>query len=1008
MLTESHHRNIIKSKKMKKKKKDPKLLEMHLFSVLFSFSLIATLAERLVTIPPNIPFTSPQSVRGGQSRGSWVTFSNSSSALTLSTPLFCLSLSASQGSLLSLIDIPTAETLFYGSAYDQLWALVGPSGSLNNNALPFSWTWQPGGDGGGELVLNWVRTGGLGEKVRVTVAVPNEVRWFDMTFEMLSAPSSGTGAIWDSLWFPSMALVNLSSERAGTFFPILPGLTLNSSFFSAGVPTNLPYPGGGMFAELIHFSPSPTVSVSLATISGPNLTIPHFKGLYPASSSGEGLWRYAHSISPVNVTDGCDPQNGGWGGTAAKPTESYSTQIPPPCALGLQGSVRVRIAVNGSVFDDVMLYGVSNGLLPPPTSWSLGNSRSSSNTTILTPYGSNFLPSLLSKVPPTSNSTPSARLRALARGPFVKVDAVGLGLNFSEYPTKLLAALAPLGPGLILHSVAWEPVAFDHFYPDLLPPNPRFGSGCTFQTALQALSQAGHLSVPYSNPTWWDPSAPTLSGLPSPLTLSSVSTLNSSLQPVFETYPDVPPATGIVTQLSHPFVAARIRSLLCQLDDTLTWPECVVSSSGSRSLGENAHGDGPCNETAVRLQNAMQFEDQLGARHALADENPLAGGLGALGFQESIQRHSFNVTTSGVWGGGSGGVFLGTEQGYDRLALHVGAFFGHQLELNPTSYPFYGRNWTPNPVSGVLLGHSVLYAVHNLDTAAFAKDLPQACWAMATGARLSIDGVDAYWNPNTLPWLASVATMQRHVVSQWTGYSTSSFVDLLGERGESLTVGTGASFTNFTSPLQEDPPLFPGASKSYGVFANWANVDPLALHLPFDQSSSSSSSTMGDFVLPPRGCLAFGDEGDVLGGWVSTWRGRSNLSSASPFVLVVEDRNCNGPAPGKTGVCLRSALGGDLTLEVAPVTPCTPSIPPTCTYISHQGVPLGPAPCVCALTTGLVSVTWVSLFAGSPVDYVFVPGRPPSSKGSSEHSSVNAGLAGGLSIAAVAAAAVAT
>lgn len=867
----------------------------------------------------------------------WVTFSNTSTSMTLLTPQYGLTLSTASGTLISLLD-GLQHIIFYGSASGQLWMLVGPSGSVSNLNLPMSWAWNAdANDSGGMLSLVWAREGG-GEVVRVNVSAAEGARWFDMTFELLAPPRVGSGATYNSLWFPSQPLFNASTAKV--FYPLLPGLTLNASFFAESKSFEIPYPGSGTFAEFVHIAPTTVASVSLFTVSGPNYTIPHFKGLYPVPASGANLWRYAHSIQPINVTDGCDPRNGGWQGGDLRPL--VGAGVAPVCALGLAGTVRVRIALNGSVFEDLQLYGVANGLI------GVGGAAP------LAPYGSSPLPSLLSKVP-NANAT---LLRAIARAPLVKVDAVSLGLNFTAYATDLLPALAPLGRPLLYHTMSWEPVAFDHYYPDLLPPNVRFGTGCELAGAHAAMAAAGHLTMPYSNPTWWDPEAPTLArSVPAAgLSLSDVTSLNASTLPIFETYPDTPPATGVVTEITHAFVTARIRALLCQLDDSLDWPECVVNFS--HNSGPHA---GACNESAVRLHDDVIFEDQLGARHAYADFSPGQAGLGALGFQSALERHAFNVTSG--WGRGRG-MLLSSEQGYDRMAASVFGFYGNALELSATQYPFMSGNWTLTPVSSALFGASVISNVHNLATTAFAKNLPQACWALASGARLSIDGVAFFQQAKRgdsvdVDFWASAATMQRVVASQWTGYSQTSFVDISSALNETLTVGTGASQTVLSRG--DEPPLFDGSSGSYGIATNWANEDVLTLFL-YNNSAR--------FALPPRGCMAYGSETDVLGGWVNEWRGGGLLPGGVPH-FIAEDRNCANDG-GAKGVCLRHSLGPDAIINVEPL-PGPPTGSRVCSAVSILGNPLGSVACACDGASGLVGVDWTASIGGEVVDYVFIP-----------------------------------
>jgi len=307
-------------------------------------------------------------------------------------------------------------------------------------------------------------------------------------------------------------------------------------------------------------------------------------------------------------------------------------------------------------------------------------------------------------------------------------------------------------------------------------------------------------------------------------------------------------------------------------------------------------------------------------------------------------------------------MLLSSEQGYDRLAASVFGFYGNAIELSATQYPFMSANWTLTPVSSALFGASVISNVHNLATTAFAKNLPQACWALASGARISIDGVAFYQQARRgdtadVDFWASAATMQRVVASQWTGYSQSSFIDISSALNETLTVGTGASQTVLSSG--DAPPLFAGSSGSYGIATNWANEDALTLFL--------YNNTVR-FTLPPRGCLAYGSDSDVLGGWVTEWRGGGLLPGGVPH-FIAEDRNC-ADDNGAKGVCLRHSLGPDTTINVEPL-----SGPPVgsrvCRAVSIDGNSLGSVGCACA--NGLVGVQWTANIGGEVVDNVFIP-----------------------------------
>jgi len=339
------------------------------------------------------------------------------------------------------------------------------------------------------------------------------------------------------------------------------------------------------------------------------------------------------------------------------------------------------------------------------------------------------------------------------------------------------------------------------------------------------------------------------------------------------------------------------------------------------------------------------FEDQLGARHALSDTSPLQAGLGALGYQAAMAAHARNFSAA----------LLGTEQGYDRLAQHVVGFFGNNIEValqGSAGWPWYGANFTPYPAAAALLGPSVLSHVHNLETGVFAVDAPRACWALATGARLSIDGSALFWAaPPARAFASAMAALQSVVVSQWTGYALSEYQDLrVG--GLAASVGLGATRSVFTAPaaLLADP-LFASASPAYAVLTNWANADSLAvLELQGGRQA----------VLPPRGCVAYGSAWDVVGGVFSAYNGRP-LPGTAPHI-VIEDRAC--AAYGQGAVCVWHGVGEDTELGVVAPPACAE---PLCAARDAAGALIAAVPCT--LEGTLVTFAANASLTGKAVDF---------------------------------------
>ena len=393
----------------------------------------------------------------------------------------------------------------------------------------------------------------------------------------------------------------------------------------------------------------------------------------------------------------------------------------------------------------------------------------------------------------------------------------------------------------------------------------------------------------------------------------------------------MPPASGVVTELRHPYVLARWQRVLCQLQGGAAWA-CPAPAS--------------CNDTA--LPSDLFFEDQLGARNARADQSPAQAGLGALGAQDDIAQHAANFSAAR----------LGTEQGFDRLAEHVYGFFGAagvgaRMGAGGAGWPWFSGNFTPFPAAPALFGTSVLSHVHNLATTAFANSVPLACWALATGARLSVDGTALYWasqggHADAVAMAAAAAAMQAVVASQWTGYALTAFDDL-GAGGGAQRVGRGASLTVFEAAPAE-PALYASASPAYSLVANWE----AARELPVAGANVSA-------VLPAGGCLAYGSAGDVLGGFVAAYNGRrlpAGLAHA-----VIEDRTC-----AQGAVCVRHPMGADTPLDVAAPASCAaPGAQPACTAHAATGAALGGVPC--SLAEGLITFPATARLGEDPVDY---------------------------------------
>lgn len=686
------------------------------------------------------------------------------------------------------------------------------------------------------------------------------------------------------------------------------------------------------------------------------------------------------------------------------------------CNVGNQGSIRTRFAFGGTATEDVALYAVSNGMVAPSAA-----ALEQANVTVPAPAAPSAqnaavqAPELVPIVgdgplPLLSTRLPLPQLQQLGRSLFYKLDAKEAGMNFSEYASKLYSKF-PV-PGMV-HFVGFEHIGFDNWYPDYLPPNPTFGTGCDLQDAFAAAQAAGHFAMPYTNPTWWDMRAPTLANLPAGLTLRDVTCLNASYETMFEVYSPLNPA-GAVTELEHPYIYNRWVRLMNQFAGTGTEhatalqppvsappsPPSTLPPSTRPDVTEHAAPNmapapaapgrglaaGACNESSVQMHSDFIFEDQLGARHAYQDYNPLQHGRGAFGYEQALINHARNFSSRG----------LGTEQGFDKIARWELGFYGHALEMELGSgarpYPF-GRSaagWVLHPLSQVLFGASLTYQVHNLDNSAFADQLNHTCWVLASGGRLSVSGASAsYWESQGLAsWYRSVGVMQRVAVSRWTGYAQLSF-----ERNYLQKTST----TVMVSPPTK---IFPGTSEQYTIESSWAAVEAEVdtgkdgaravangVQYSGEQQQQQTDAMTSGYKLPAGGCAAFGSSNDLVAGWFTSYNNRAlppdQTPGAAAYHAIVEDRACHylAPASGRDvdaktmqggavpSVCVYHSMGIDTALDVQPHTACTASAT-VVTAVGQNGqrrdLPSAPA----AAGNGLVTFTTVHMLdSGNAVDH---------------------------------------
>jgi hypothetical protein len=256
-------------------------------------------------------------------------------------------------------------------------------------------------------------------------------------------------------------------------------------------------------------------------------------------------------------------------------------------------------------------------------------------------------------------------LPRLVRAPFLKFDMQEMRRPFADFEPVFRALPAPS----VLHFTGYGVRGFDEDYPDFLPPNTMHGTTEEFAALIAKARGMGHLSMPYTNPTWWDDQGPTLNALPSPLKLSDVAVRTEDGDLRFETYG---PRGGYAVTPWHPFVVKR--------------------------------ADDAVNEVVSRLGSELLFEDQIGARPWLFDTNPASPSPTAYldGWIDHARRHSSSM--------------LGTESGFDRLLGHELGFFGC---ITPdgdgwATERFGAGNWEIYPFIALTARDKALFYFHNM------------------------------------------------------------------------------------------------------------------------------------------------------------------------------------------------------------------------------------------------------------------------------------------------------
>lgn len=301
--------------------------------------------------------------------------------------------------------------------------------------------------------------------------------------------------------------------------------------------------------------------------------------------------------------------------------------------------------------------------------------------------------------------------------------------------TNRTAALKFLPVPTLLHLHDYMKGGFDRQYPDMLPPNPAFGTAQELREFIDEAHRLGHLVMPYTNPTWWcdNPRGETF--------------LRCGEEPLArrengkryrETYG--PPEKGIVgwtTTLWHHDVRAANMKVIRQF--TQDFPVDIV------------------------------FQDQCGARAWKYDFSAFSPSPASYteGIVSMVEEDSSIVP-------------LATENGWDMVAECQVLLSGLSWATLPANYRqpswcpqftnlFPATMWTMEPIASYLMHDKCVFMHHNLGQ--FVLNERSLAWTLALGYSLNHEmwGHTYARMPKSRRWFEYLASVQKDVVSRYTG-----------------------------------------------------------------------------------------------------------------------------------------------------------------------------------------------------------------------------------------------
>ncbi|MBM4155096.1 MAG: hypothetical protein FJ221_08705 [Lentisphaerae bacterium] len=329
----------------------------------------------------------------------------------------------------------------------------------------------------------------------------------------------------------------------------------------------------------------------------------------------------------------------------------------------------------------------------------------------------------------------------------------------------IAAALPRLPSPAILHSSGYLKGGFDKEYPDHLPPNAGFGTQEEMRELHAKARAAGHLVMPYTNPTWWcdHPRGPTfLAAGEAPLSVGPDG------KPYRERYSD---NDGWTTCFWHPAVRSANREL-------------------RRQFLEDVPVD-------------ILFQDQVGARPWRWDFNPAAPRPHA--YAEGLLSQADEDAALAP---------LGTEDGWDRAAQVESMLCGFTFTLVPGRRPAWAQpfrityppdTWELWPLAQRLAHDKCAFYHHDLGK--FVVTPSDMAWTLGLGFNMSYSmAAGAASDAQVMGWLAWLDRIQKSVCARYTGEPVAAFTHTrAGANAEHRTLNIEHRSADSTANSQQPP-----------------------------------------------------------------------------------------------------------------------------------------------------------------------------------------------------------